>query len=509
MPASSRNEWIAAVQATVTMRVKADPRQPVLVGIGTCMQRDDDFLRAREPMDLMLEAVHRAGRDSGAEQLLASVGSIAVPKGRWRYRNPSGEIARVVGADAATTVLASVGVLQQSLIGNASQRIASGEIESALIAGADAGQRILRARQAGERAAERQQDNLPDVSLEPHEELLHPAELKAGIRMPVALYAILESAWRAKRGLSVNAHRTQLGAMYQRFSEIAASNPDAWRRKPLDAFEISHSSDRNPMQAFPYTRLHCTTWNVDQAAALLLCSVGRAQALGIAPSRWVFPLASTESNHMVAVSARAELATCLGARLAGEAALDACGLTAAQLDLVELYSCFPVAVEMFADALDLDPAQDLTVTGGMPFAGGPFNNYVLQATCRMAALIREDRSKAGLVSSVSGILTKQGFGVWAGQPTTGVFESRDLTADTARLERVKEVAETFVGPAVVAGYTVLHHKGQARRALVLADTGTGKRVLAWSDDAAVVARLEASEFCGASIAVRDATFAPA
>lgn len=473
------------------------------------MQRDDDFRSAREPMDLMLEAVNRAGRDCGAGQLLASLAYIAVPKGRWRYRNPSGEIARVVGAEAATTVLASVGVLQQSLIGDACRRIASGEIESALIAGADAGHRILRARQAGERAAERQQDDRPDVSLEAHEELLHPAEFEAGIRMPVALYAILESAWRARRGLSVDAHRRQLGAMYQRFSEIAAANPEAWRRKPLGAFEISHSSERNPMQAFPYTRLHCTTWNVDQAAALLLCSVGRARTLGIPPSKWVFPLASTESNHMVAVSARAELANCVGARLAGQAALDASGLSTTQLDLLDLYSCFPVAVEMFAEALGVDPARDLTVTGGMSFAGGPFNNYVLQASCRMAALIRADRSKAGLVSSVSGILTKQGFGVWAGQSTTGAFESRDVTARTARLEQVKEVAQTFAGHAVVAGYTVLHDKAQAPRALVLADADTGKRVLAWSDDAAVVRRLEESEFCGAQIAVRDAMFAPA
>jgi acetyl-CoA C-acetyltransferase len=491
-----------------------DPRQPVLVGIGTCMQRQDVLARSKEPMDLMLEAVWRAGKDAGGlnggdMRALSGVQYIAVPKGRWRYRNPAGEIARHIGAEAATTVLASVGVLQQSLIGDACHRIAKGEMDSALIVGADAGYRIACAKKKGERAAERQQDDAPDVCLEPEDELLHPAELHAGLRMPVALYAILESAWRAKNGLTVDAHRAQLGAMYQRFSEVAADNPEAWRRKPLSAAQISESSEHNPMQAFPYTRLHCATWNVDQAAALLICSAGHAQALGIAPSQWVYASASSESNHMVPVSARTDLAACVGARLAGHAALTAAGITASQLDLVELYSCFPVAVQAYAQELGIALTRDLTVTGGMPFAGGPFNNYVLQATCRMAALLRHERRsnrRVGLVSSVSGILTKQGFGVWASQPGNSGFAFDDVSADTARQQETKEVKLSFQGQAATAGYTVLYDKGQAPRALVLADTDTGCRALAWSSEPALLSRMQGSEFCGTRISVNDSLF---
>lgn len=486
-----------------------DPRQPVLVGIGTCMQREDLLTLSQEPMDLMLEAVRRASIDAGGAHVLRGVQQIAVPKGRWRYRNPAGEIARAIGADAATTVLANVGVLQQSLIGDACSRIAKGEIESALIVGADAGHRILCAKKSGERAGERQQDDTPDVQLEPEEELLHSAELHAGLRMPVALYAILASAWRAKNGLTVGAHRQQLGAMYQRFSEVATGNPEAWRRTPLSELEISEASARNPMQAFPYTRLHCATWNVDQAAALLICSAAKAQALGIAPSQWVYASSSSESNHMVPVSARADLASCVGARLAGRAALAAAGITASQLDLVELYSCFPIAVEAYAQELGIALTRDLTVTGGMPFAGGPFNNYVLQATCRMAALLREGRGPArrvGLISSVSGILTKQGFGIWANRPGAAGFAYDDVSAETARQVAIKEVTSAFQGQAVVAGCTVLHSQDQAPRALVLADTDTGYRALAWSEDGALIQRMESSEFCGATIAMDDSRF---
>lgn len=486
-----------------------DPRQPVLVGVGTLTQREDDAALAKEPMDLMLEAVRRAGEDAGGLQTLAGLEHIAVPKGRWRYSNPAGEIARMAGAGSATTVLASVGVLQQSLIGEACRQIAAGEIDSALVAGADTGYRILRAKKLGQRAGERQQSDAPDVYLEPAQELLHPAELKAGIRMPVALYAVMESAWRARQGLEISAHRKHLGEIYHGFSEVAAENAQAWRRQVVSACDIAEASEHNPMQAFPYTRQHCADWNVDQAAALLLCSVAKARALGVPQEKWVYPLASSESNHMVPVSAREDLAACSGALLAGLAAMAASGLDAAQLDLVELYSCFPVAVEAHAKALGIPFSRMLTVTGGMPFAGGPFNNYVLQSTCRMAELIRCGQGQRGVVSSVSGILTKHGFGIWADQPVNGAFAFRDVTTDTARLQKEKPVLESYSGRGVVAGYTVLHDKGQAVRALVLVDTDTGCRALAWSEDAALVQRMETVEFCGVAVTMKDQHFAPA
>ena len=489
------------------MTPRGDPRQPVLVGIGTCSQREDDFARALEPLDLMLEAVRRAALDVGGAHSLASVGRIAVPRGRWRYRNPAGEIARTLGAPAATTVLASVGVLQQTLIGDACARIAAGEIDSALVVGGDAGHRLQRAKAAGQRAPERQQDDAPDTSLAPADDLLHPVEVRAGIDAAAPLYALLESAWRAAQGWSVAEHRQRLGRLYERFAEVAASNPDAWRRERLAAEQIREASPRNPMQAFPYTRHHCSNWSVDQAAALLLCSQAKAQTLGLDPARWVHPLASTESNHMLVTSARADLTACVGAGLAGRAALAAGGIEhAAQLDLIELYSCFPIAVELTAHELGLPMARELTVTGGMPFAGGPFNNYALQATARVARLIREGRGRNGLVGSVSGILTKQGFGLWAREPRAEGVAVTDVSAETARLQAAKDVVAEYCGPAQVAACTVVYGPS-GRRALVLADLPDGRRTLASSSDSAMIERIESEECCGAQVVIDADSFA--
>ncbi len=478
-----------------------DDRTPVLVGIGTATRREDDFRDALEPMDLMLEAVGAAGDDCGNAQALAGAGYIAVPRGRWSYANPSGEIARRFGARDALTVLSSVGVLQQTLIGDACERIDRGEVHTALVAGADAGYRLLRAQIARQPAPERVQDDAPDLYLAPKDELRHPVEKRAGLQMPVGLYAIMESALRASQRLDLDTHRQRIAELGERFSRIAADNPHAWQRQVVPAAEIRDAGDRNPMQAFPYTRYHCSTWNVDQAAALLFCSRARARALGIPEQRWIHPLASTESNHMVAVSARARLHECPGARIAGQAALDAAGLQAEQLDLVELYSCFPVAVQAYAAALGLPLTRDLTVTGGMPFAGGPYNNYVLQATCRAAELLRQRRGRTALVASVSGVLTKQGFGVWSTSPGTNGFVRADLGDAVAREMTELPVLETYTGPARVAGCTVLYGRGQAPRGVALVDTPEGARAMTTTDDPALVARMTTQEYVGRTVRV--------
>jgi acetyl-CoA C-acetyltransferase len=479
-------------------------RTPVLVGVGVATQREEDPARAAEPLDLMLAAVRNAGADASPapEPLLAGVGRIGVPRGRWQYRNPGGEIARSIGADRAVSLLASVGVLQQTLIGDACRAIAEGETDTALVVGGDAGYRILRSSIKGVRAEERQQDDEPAVSLSPKDELRHPAELRAGMKMPVGLYAIMESAYRARNGWSVDSHRDRLAQMYSRFSEIAAGNPSAWNRRRVDAETIRNASERNPMQAFPYTKLHCSTWNVDQASALLFCSEKRADELGIAHDRRIYPRASTESNHMAQVSTRANLAACPGAGIAGRAALDAAELSISDLDLVELYTCFPIAVETYAAELGLPHGRDLTVTGSMAFAGGPFNNYVLQATCRMAQLLREGRGGHGLVSSVSGVLTKQGFGLWSRESGGNGFVLRDVSGEVARAIETVPIVESASGNATIAGYTVLHERGKPPRGVAVVDAG-GCRAVVQTEDPALVARMESVELCAAPVHLTD------
>lgn len=476
-------------------------RIPVLVGVGIATQREDDFRRALDPMALMLRAVQAAGLDTGHTAALPGAQWIAVSRGRWTYTNPAGAIARAVGANEAATVLTSVGVLQQTLIGAACARIALGEAHTTLVAGSDAGYRLLRAQLAGKKAEEHSEQGVPDEFWEPKNELRHPVELRAGLQMPVGLYAIMDSARRHAKGWSVEQHRQRLAERYAEFSRIAAANPHAWSQQELQPRDIRDASERNPMQAFPYTRSHCSSWNVDQASALLFCSERRASELGIPRSRWVYPLASTESNHMLPVSARAQLHACVGAHVAGQAALDGVGLRAQDIDLVDLYSCFPIAVESYAEALGLPADRPLTLTGGMSFAGGPYNNYELQATARAAELLREGRGRTALVSCVSGVLTKQGFGLWGLEAPRNGFVHADVSDEVGARAEAREVLDSYTGPARVAGHTVLHGRGKPPRGVLLVDTPTGQRAMATTEAQGWIARLQEENYVGCDVQI--------
>jgi len=148
----------------------------------------------------------------------------------------------------------------------------------------------------------------------------------------------------------------------------------------------------------------------------------------------------------------------------------------------------------------------LTVTGGMAFAGGPYNNYVIQATCRMAELLRERRGQTGLVTSVSGVLTKQGFGVWSTAAGTSGFRWEDVTAQVdASIDR-KRVLAIYSGHGVVAGFTVLQSRGQLPRAIVIADVAETSRVVAFSEDPAITREWQAVEQCGRMVQISDGLF---
>lgn len=474
-------------------------RIPVLVGAGTAMRREEDYTIALEPLDLMIEAVRAAGADSGAPDRLKEVERIAVPRGRWRYRNPAGAIAREIGAKGAQSVLSTVGVLQQTLIADACEDIVSGKIDSAIVTGADAGYRILRAKMSGHRATEREQYDDPDVLLEPAEELRHEAEVAAGLQMPVGLYALADSARRAESGRSMREHCEHLAKLYARFSQIASHNPEAWTREARSADEILETGKRNPMQAFPYTRSLCSTWNVDQAAALLLCSEEKADAWGIESKRRIYPLASAESNHMVSLSARADLARCTGAELAAQAIYRETGIGPEDIDLVELYSCFPVAVESFAEAAGIPAGRDLTITGGMAFAGGPYNNYFFQAMAKAAELLKAGAGRTALLSCVSGIMTKQALALWTTERPESGFVRLDVTAQVAALSEQLQVETDYHGEGRVAGCTVVHSRRDDPFAVLLIDTPVGTRALVTSTAPEVIASIETSEWVGRDV----------
>lgn len=473
-----------------------DPCTPVMVGVGAVQQREEDARRALEPLELMARALEAAAQDAGSRELLARADSIRVPRGFWSYADPGRLLAERFGASSARTELAELGVLQTTLLGRAARDIARGRADVVLLAGGEARYRAARARAQGqEEQLTRQTGVTPDSVLRPSGEIISGAEIRAQLAQPVGQYAMIDNALRAAEGQKLDEHLRDVAELWAGMSRVASANPDAWSREALTPDAVGRPGPGNRMLAFPYTRRLVSQWNVDQAAGLVLCSLATARSLGIPAERQLFPLSVVDSDFMLPLTRRRQLHRSPGFALAGERALEHAGLDLDEVDRLELYSCFPSAVRVQQRELGLAPEREVSVTGGMSFAGGPLNNFVLQAWVRMARLLRADAAGGGLVTAVSGILTKQGVSVLATEPRAP-FVFDDVTAETATRCPEVEVLEQAQGAARIATYTVLYEGDAPVRAVLLCDLDAGPRALAVVEDPELAERGTREELCG-------------
>ncbi|MEX1009232.1 MAG: acetyl-CoA acetyltransferase [Acidimicrobiia bacterium] len=480
-----------------------DTRTPVLVGAGVAHQHIDDPELAVEAVELMAMACERAAPSS----LLANVRTILVPRGTWHYTDPGRLLAARFGADAHT-VVGEFGVLQQTLVTRACRAIANDELDVALVVGGEAKYRDLRRQITGTPAAETEQSGVePDEKLVPAQEIIPRIEIDARLTTPAAQYAVIETALRAARGQTVDMHARELAALWAGASDIAAANPDAWRRESIAPAFLSQPSDRNPMYCAPYTRWHCSQWNVDQASAFVVCSAEAAERHRVPRDMWVFPLAAVESNAMVPLSQRGQLHRCPAVSVGGEQLAAMCGFDPRDADYLDLYSCFPSAVQVQADELGLGLERPFTVTGGMTFAGGPLDNYNLQALAKMVEVLREGPGTTGLVTCVSGMITKHGMALWSTQPPDDGFRFADVSDETRARTPILDLAPDHDGPARADGYTVVHdRRGSPERAIIVATTPDGRRCVAASTDLDLAAAMLTDEWVGRDVQVTGSTF---
>ena len=446
-----------------------DPRLPVLAGWGVASDRDG----ALGAVDLMEASARRAVEVAPA--LGAAVDLVLVPQGTWRTGDPGRLVAGRLGA-TPRTVVAELGVLQQTLLTRAAEDVAAGRADVVLVVGGEA------------RAPARRDEPLEEVPVEPPaDEVLRPSgeiitrlEIERGLAVPAAQYAVVDRALAAAEEDDPATLSRRLGELWAAFSEVAAASPDAWDRTAHSPHEIATPGPANRMIASPYTKLLCSQWNVSVDGALVVCSADAARRHGVALEDCVFPVAAAESNAMIPMTARRDVHRSPGFALAGGRALELAGTTADAVDHLDLYSCFPAAVRVQARELGIDPGRPLTVTGGMTFAGGPLNNYVLQSTAAMADRLRGAQRTTGLVTSVSGMLTKQGVAVWSSDPPAG-FRAAEVGEEVLAATPTCPVVEEGDGEGRVVAATVVHERGTPTAAVVLVDLASGERTVATGD----------------------------
>ncbi len=524
-----------------------DPRTPVIVGVGrsTCHPAGDPTMRP-EPVDVMVRALVAAGDDcSGGRpgggtaggapvgrRLLDRLDSLRILKPlSWDYSNPGLLVADQLHLDPRELGLsASGGNGAQRLVHRTALAIGAGELDVAVIAGADCGHSLASAKRHPDRPVlpwtVQPVDTPRPVVFGDDQRPTTDAEVATGLALAIHVYPLFENALRSAAGRGVAEHRADLGALWARFSQVGASNPFAWLPDPLDAEDIMTVSPSNPMVAEPYTALMVENDQVDQGAALIVCSADAAREAGVPLDRWVFPLAGSDADDHWYLSHRADFASSPALGAAGRSVLGHCGATIDHVAHLDLYSNFPASVEIAADELGLDcndPNRPLTVTGGLTFSGAPGNAYGAGAIAAMVGALREDPGSLGLVTGVGGYLTAHSVGLYGTAPsqqarpaegrrepepgvhveTAGGFWWADPSAAVAALPQCSPDADAR-GEITVETYSVsCNPDGSPTRAVVACHTIEGRRTWATVTDQDQLAILVAEEGCGRLGVIRD------
>ncbi|MCJ7673445.1 MAG: hypothetical protein MUP67_15585 [Acidimicrobiia bacterium] len=478
-----------------------DPRTPVIVGVGVASQHLDEPGAGVEALELMITAASHAGADSGAVGILREVQRVAVPNGTWAYTDPGRVIANRIGAPGAESVLVQAGIPQQTLLNDAHAAIRDGALDVALVVGGEAGRRAALARRAGVTVIDSVQDTAPDEFRVPTGEIITRIEIEGGIASVMAPYALIDSALRHAEGRTVDEHRDDIARLWAGFNTVAGQFPHAAFPEPRDASFLREPSEQNRPYAFPYNKWHCAQSSVDQAAAILVCSLDAAIRHGVEPEQIVFPLVALESSFMLPISKRRDIHGWPGMEVLGQAAAAHLDHPLSDIELVEIYSCFPAAVRVQQRALGLPADGVPTITGGESFAGGPVNNFVLQATAAMIERLRVERTAKGLVSTVSGILNKPGLAVYAAEPGATPLLLADLAEKAERATAAVEPVAGYQGPARVAACTVSYDGMEPMKCTVIADTPDATRCVASADDAGLARRATVEELIGTTVNV--------
>ena len=483
------------------MTASLDSATPIIIGAGMRTHHAARPEDVRAPQELMAEAARLALADAGND-IASAIEDVAVIRtfadSAPQFASPFGGAAHYPDALARRLGIRPHAAFYPQLGGDTPQatlalladRLKQGKARAALLVAGEAMAGAHLAAKAGLELDWREEagpDAPPLVEPGALRPGMTPQELAHGIAEPAHVYPLFESAYAQRHGRAMPAQRERIGALFAGFSAVATSHPHAWDRTVYTADALITPTPDNRLIAWPYTKRLCAQMYVDQAAAVVLTTVGEARKLGIAPDRWIFPWASVEIAEKWTLAERPDLASAPAVRMAGSALLSACGTAMDDIAFIDLYSCFPSAVALGAEALGLalDTPKRLTLTGGLPYFGGPGNGYSLFAIATLVMRLRAAREAAtGLIWANGWYLTKHALGLYGNRPSAHGWRHLPNDDLQARIEAMVSPAwaDRPEGRGVVEAATVIHDRtGQPVQGLLygrLGQDGRGARFIA-------------------------------
>ena len=486
-------------------------RIPVLVGVGQVTEKESDLDRVSSPVDLMEQATWRAFDDAGIARARVSDLDTLVVVRSFRESTPNSPeaLANRIGATGAEQwLMPNGGNGPQQLVNRYAEAIARGEARFCLFSGAEAIDNGLRLAKAGREPDWKEPATRERRYLVPEKKMSNEVEDAHGLMIPAHAYPLYENALRGHYGESIEAHQRTMGELFARFSEVAARHPQAWFPIARTAEEIASATPKNRYVGWPYTKFMNAMNQINQSAALLLTSVGHARTLGVPEEKWTYLHGCADVSELWYVTDRENYHSSVAIRTMAERTLAMAGLSMDAIAHIDLYSCFPSAVQIARDEFGIakDDPRPLTITGGLPFHGGAGNNYVMNSIASMVDVLREDAGSYGLVTANGGYLTKHSAGIYSTRPSP-VPESGDVpwvrtdpAVDQARVDATPHpaLATHPEGAGAIETYTVLFGRENTPEAgIVVGRLDGGERFVAHvPTDAALLEAMTREDFLG-------------
>lgn len=446
-----------------------DPRTPCLIGVARHTWRE---VPAPEPLTMWETVARAAAEDAGCPDAVAGVQSLQVVYCQsWEYDDPTGRLAARLGADPALSSYSGLGgSVPVRLVADAAAAMVAGHLDLALVVGGEA---LATRRHLAEPAWSH-----PPAEPEPFPLTLERAEAANGIYQAYLTFALLDTARRAHLGRTLDEHRHQLGRLLAPMTEVAAADPDhAWFPQARGPEEISTPSSSNRMVSTPYTKLMTAIMDVDMAAAVLVATEAKADALGVPADKRVYLRGTGRAEEPSAMASRPDLWRSPAMRTAALAALGP--VSADDIGHFDLYSCFASSLSFASDALGLQPDRLLTVTGGLPYHGGPGSNYTTHAFAAMAEALRADPGSLGLVTGVGMHMASHAAALLSTRP--GEYRPAE-PAPADDKEPPVVVATEASGEARVAAYSTVYTREGPEWTALICDLPDGSRSYARLED---------------------------
>jgi acetyl-CoA C-acetyltransferase len=470
-----------------------EDRIPVIVGVGEITDRPKDIAAGLEPLTLLEQALKRAEADSGGK-LLGDISSLDIVNFlSWRYRDPEKQLADRLGIKPKHAYYGPVGGESPiRYLHEAAQRIARGECSVAAVCGAEAQSSATKAERAGVK--------LPwtpfahDVE-EPKRgaAFQKPMAVKLGVFRPVTVYPFYEAATSAHWGQTPREAMAESGSLWSTYSSVASQNPNAWLKRSFTSDEITTPTTDNRLIAWPYTKLMVANPTVNMGGAVLLTSLAKARAAGIAEDRLVHVWGGASAEEPRDYLIRDQFFESHPQNAVLKAVMNLVGGDGKAFDAIELYSCFPCVPKMARRTLGLGDDVEPTVTGGLTFFGAPLNTYMTHAACAMVRKLRNG-AKLGLLYGQGGFVTKHHALVLSRQPSQAPL-AQDASVQS-EADRHRGAVPDFVteakGRGAIESFTVIYGRhGEVEHGVVMLRTKDNARALARvpAQDGATLAHL--------------------